>query len=112
MEHLSEMGVRPDGSVSIIGDVDIPGAWVLSNETIKADGKPFVRLDDPRPCTREFDDMKACQAGIKALNLRQDVVYQPLSHFWPLQLVETGLLLAVAGLLTLLSFWWIRHRVT
>ncbi len=112
MEHLSELGIRPDGSVRIIGDVDIPGAWVLSNETVKADGSPFIKLDDPRPCMRESESIRACEAGIAALQLRQKVVYHPLEHYWRLQLVETGLLLAAAGLLILLSFWWLRHRVT
>jgi hypothetical protein len=112
MGKLSSMGMRPDGSVRVVGDFDEPGVWLLSNQTVKADGTPFVALDDRRPCTREFDNPKACVAAIGALGLQQDVVYHPLSHFWPLQLVEAGLLLAIAGLLTLLSFWWIRHRVS
>jgi hypothetical protein len=112
MQQLSELGIRPDGTISVIGDVNIPGAWVLSNTTVKPDGTRFVRLDDPRPCTRENDSMRGCEAAIEAQHLQMAVVYQPLRHFWPLQLVETGLLLAVAGLLTLLSFWWLRHRVT
>ncbi|MEV4513243.1 hypothetical protein AB0K00_30240 [Dactylosporangium sp. NPDC049525] len=112
MDNLSELGIRPDASISITGDVTIPGAWVLSNDTVKPDGTAFTRLDDPTPCLRENDSMRACEAAIEAQHLQQAVVYQPLSHFWPLQLVETGLLLAAAFLLTLLSFWWIRHRVT
>jgi hypothetical protein len=112
MQHLSEMGMRSDGSVRIIGDFDEPGAWLLSNVSVKPDGTPFERLDDPTPCTRAADSPKECEKAVGALGLQQSVVYQPLRHFWPLQLVETGLLLAVAVLLTLLSFWWIRHRVT
>ncbi|MFD9461341.1 hypothetical protein [Streptomyces sp. NPDC060027] len=36
--------------------------------------------------------------------------YQPESHFWPLQLVESGLLLAVAGLATAAAFTLLRRR--
>jgi hypothetical protein len=38
------------------------------------------------------------------------VVYQPESHFWPLQLAETGLFLALAVLLTLFAAWWTKAR--
>ncbi|MGW0968224.1 hypothetical protein [Streptomyces sp. NPDC002516] len=37
--------------------------------------------------------------------------YQPESHFWPLQLVESGLLLAVAGLATAAAFALLRSRM-
>ncbi|MZF90209.1 ABC transporter permease [Streptomyces sp. SID5643] len=36
--------------------------------------------------------------------------YHPASHFWPLQLMETGLLLAVAALATAASFVLLRRR--
>ncbi|MET7981642.1 hypothetical protein [Streptomyces sp. NPDC005281] len=36
--------------------------------------------------------------------------YQPESHFWPLQLVESGLLLAVAGLAVVAAFALLRRR--
>ncbi|MFJ8004557.1 hypothetical protein [Streptomyces fagopyri] len=37
-------------------------------------------------------------------------VYQPLSHFWPLHLVETGIVLAVAGAATATAFRLLRRR--
>jgi hypothetical protein len=109
MGNLSEMGMSSDGGVSVTGNFERPGAWLISNKTVKPDGTPFLRLDDPTPCTRATDNPKACEAAVGALNLQQSVVYQPANRFWPLQLAETGLLLAVAGLLTLLSFWWLRR---
>ncbi|WP_432175752.1 hypothetical protein [Streptomyces sp. Tue6028] len=36
--------------------------------------------------------------------------YHPEAHFWPLQLVETGIVLAVAGLATAGAFRLLRHR--
>jgi hypothetical protein len=38
------------------------------------------------------------------------VVYQPQSHFWPLQLTETGLFVGLAALLVLFAAWWTRKR--
>jgi ABC-type transport system involved in multi-copper enzyme maturation permease subunit len=39
-----------------------------------------------------------------------NVVYQPESHFWPLQLTETGLFIGLAALLILFAAWWTRRR--
>ncbi|BBC34404.1 hypothetical protein SGFS_056980 [Streptomyces graminofaciens] len=46
---------------------------------------------------------------------RKDVVgyyteFHPSSHFWPMQLVETGIVLALAAALVLGSFWLLRRR--
>ncbi|MFB7919016.1 hypothetical protein [Streptomyces sp. NPDC056061] len=41
---------------------------------------------------------------------RRFVDYHPASHFWPLQLVETGILLALAALAVLLAFRVLRRR--
>ena len=38
------------------------------------------------------------------------VVYQPESHFWPLQLTETGLFAGVAIALILFAAWWTHQR--
>lgn len=39
-------------------------------------------------------------------NVIMHVVYQPQSHFWPMQLTETGLFLGIATVLILLAAWW------
>jgi hypothetical protein len=38
------------------------------------------------------------------------VVYQPESHFWPLQLTETGLFVGLAATLILFAAWWTKQR--
>jgi ABC-type transport system involved in multi-copper enzyme maturation permease subunit len=40
------------------------------------------------------------------------VVYQPASHFWPLQLTETGLFTGLAAILMLFAAWWTRERTS
>jgi hypothetical protein len=38
------------------------------------------------------------------------VIYQPESHFWPLQLTETGLFVGLAATLILFAAWWTKQR--
>ncbi|MCL8017441.1 hypothetical protein [Streptomyces sp. AS02] len=38
------------------------------------------------------------------------VTFHPESHFWPLQYVETGIVLTVAAAATLAAFWLLRRR--
>jgi hypothetical protein len=40
------------------------------------------------------------------------VSYQPVSHYWPLQLAETGLFLALALALAGLCFWRLGRRLS
>jgi hypothetical protein len=41
---------------------------------------------------------------------RIETVYHPASHFWPLQLAETGLFLGLAALLIVFAAWWTHER--
>ena len=53
-----------------------------------------------------------CLTRLNDEGYRQHVVYQPTTHFWPLQWAETGLYLTASALLAGLSFWWTRHRLS
>jgi ABC-type transport system involved in multi-copper enzyme maturation permease subunit len=103
------------------------GDWVLSNQTVDADGDvaplPSVVTDClPQPPGEEQGGTTRVQPGPGTLDgcltkladagYRQRLVYQPRDHFWPLQLAETGLYLVVSALLAGLSFWWIRFRLS
>ncbi len=46
-----------------------------------------------------------------ARHTSSSVTYHPESHFWPLQYVETGIVLAVAAAATAAAFWLLRRRV-
>lgn len=51
-------------------------------------------------------------ACLARYDLHESVTYQPASNYWPLQLFETGIFVAFAAILSVTSFWWIRHRLT
>ncbi|MEV0092145.1 ABC transporter permease [Streptomyces sp. NPDC050738] len=62
-----------------------------------------AHIEDPM-CT----DDKACLAAHKIVGYYID--YHPNAHFWPLQLMETGLLLAATALITAITFRILKHR--
>jgi ABC-2 family transporter protein len=102
--------------------------WILSNQTVDADGHAaalpawFADCLPPPPGAGAGGGTTRVQAGPGTLDdclsrltdegYRQQVVYQPVSHFWRLQWAETALYLVVSGLLAGLSFWWVRRRLS
>ena len=54
------------------------------------------------------DDFAQCMADHHAVAYYAE--YHPASHFWPLQLIETGILLTVAALAVALAFWLLRRE--
>jgi ABC-type transport system involved in multi-copper enzyme maturation permease subunit len=103
------------------------GDWVLSNQTVDAAGQaaalPSWMSDclPPPPSAAQasgpvkapaIDNLDSCFDRLTAEGYRQRLVYQPADRFWALQWAETGLFLALSGLLTGFCFWWIRHRLT
>jgi hypothetical protein len=118
--------IRDDGtgrveSISVhTGD---RGDWILSNDTLDGTGQVAAvpswfggclsSATSSAPRTQvDASPVDACLARLAAEGYRQRVVYQPADRFWPLQWAETALFLALSGLLTALSFWWLRTRLT
>ncbi|MGY1498989.1 ABC transporter permease [Streptomyces sp. QTS52] len=54
------------------------------------------------------DDRAACIARNDVAGVYRD--YHPASHFWPLQLMETGILLALATVAALIAFALLKRR--
>lgn len=109
-ESVRSFGLHPDGQVRILGEVNEPGAWVLTNRTVTPDGQLFTGPSDPRFCGRE-QGPRECLRSFASLNLQQEVTYQPASRFWTLQWYETTLFLAVTALLAGFCSWWVRRRL-
>jgi len=125
---LDGIGLDESGTITITTHV-APGAWILSNRTVDANGGAvslpswFSQCLPPPPTTGQAGDgavvqdpgkgtLDACLARLTREGYRQQLVYQPRQHFWPLQLAETGLYLGASGVLAALSFWWTRRRLT
>jgi ABC-type transport system involved in multi-copper enzyme maturation permease subunit len=114
----------PDPATAQVGRIDVsaggPGDWMLSNRTINAAGQlvgvmpSWVRGCGPQPRGAEGipQSSQACFSRLADEGYRQRVIYQPASHFWALQWRETGILFAVALLLTGFCFWRIRRDLS
>ena len=85
--------------------VNIPGAWIISTQTLDAAGHLFTG-PPTQACLAMTTSDQACDASIDQLHLRQLVTYQPADRFWTFQWYETAILfvlaLALAGLCVVL----------
>ncbi|MFC9248181.1 hypothetical protein ACFT7S_30405 [Streptomyces sp. NPDC057136] len=78
-------------------------ALVVENGWLTTSG---TRLP-PDLCWDPANDLKECLADHDVTSRYID--YHPVSHFWPLQLVETGILLALAAIAVALAFRVLRR---
>ena len=108
-----------------------PGAWIISSDGVNATGQPVSNV--PAACeplmpqtnvthrgrgpTTSAPGSNALNTGSNALNncvashgVRVAESYQPASHYWPLQLSETGMYLALALALAGFCFWRLNRR--
>jgi ABC-type transport system involved in multi-copper enzyme maturation permease subunit len=102
---------RPGGPMAVsVGDPVIQGAWILSTQAITASGSASLGTA-PQACQSQ-QGFGACANAIAQMHLRQAIVYQPASRYWPLQWLETGIFLTVAILMAWGCFWWVRRRLS
>jgi hypothetical protein len=93
-----------------------PGGWVTANDTLGPHGTvkylpAWAKACAPDP-NADPATLEPCYTRLAAAGYRQHVEYQPADRFWSLQLRETGILVALAGLLTGFCFWRIRRDLT
>jgi hypothetical protein len=108
---LDTLMIGEGNELTVVGNEDLPGAWVLSNQTITPTGQVFTGPANPQYCGPDAAP-QLCTDWVDSLGLRQDLTYHPANHFWPLQWTETGIFLALAVLLAGFCFWWTRRRLT
>ena len=116
-----------DESVHLDGLSFPQGAWVLNTTPVETASGHAIRASDYPACFPDFSsngaepgqrsqtkvggsgigDVSSCLGGN---TLHESLTYQPASHYWPLQWIETGIFLAISALLSGFCFWWIRRR--
>ena len=109
--ELRSLMMSDGGRIEVTGHVDSPGAWVVSNETMTSDGRPFTGPYDENVCGR-IGDPSECKTWLGSLGLRQRAAYHPAERVWTLQWRETALLRALAVVVAGGCFWWLRRRLT
>ncbi|NEA67996.1 ABC transporter permease subunit [Streptomyces sp. SID12488] len=94
-----------------------PQLWPVKTLTSKDDYPDYIGMvvgDGALTSTGKHISDPICVVDTQCL-ADHDVVgfyrdYHPSSHFWPLQLMETGVVLAVAAAVTAAAFWLLRRR--
>jgi len=97
------------GQLKVTGAVNLPGAWVLDNQTVTPAGHDS-RVPAPAACVKSTAPFSECQAALGRLGLRQLVTYQPAGRYWVFQGYETGIFVVFAVALGGLCTWQIRRR--
>ena len=117
LSNISVGSSFPENSLGVSTTVNIPGAWVYSNQVTTPSGSTSLGLA-PQACisgpanSPTAGPTSVCQAAIGRLHLRQVVVYQPGSRYWAFQWLETAIYLLLALLLAGFCTWWIDRRLS
>ena len=119
IEPSAIMGIKgnANGEIEEIVFPKPAGAWMLANETVDSSGTAVSPLPEAGDCMGppseqrlpDIAQVKACIGKLADLGYSQRVTYQPAGRFWALQWMETGLFLALSGLLTWFCFRRIRR---
>jgi ABC-type transport system involved in multi-copper enzyme maturation permease subunit len=109
-QNIQGIRISGNGTMTVVGNETIDGAWTIGNRTINTDGTTFTGPTDPTVCGPNGTPVK-CREWLGSLGLRQELVSHPGSQFWSLQWAETGVFIGLAALLTAFCFWWIRRRI-
>jgi hypothetical protein len=105
--NIDQLTIGNGSQMTVGAAVNLPGAWVLSNQSITASGHVFT---GPAPQACKSGSLQACTASVGRLHLRQLVTYQPASRYWAFQWYETAIFLGLALALAGACFWWVRRR--
>ncbi|MFD4865680.1 ABC transporter permease [Streptomyces sp. NPDC058412] len=104
MNHVQLMGSGDDSHLRV--GVLRPGVWVVSDPGAVLDPSGG-EVRGAAGCADRQKDPFECFA---TSNLHIEVDYQPADRYWTFQWIETGIFLALSGLLAGFCSWWLRRR--
>jgi len=107
--NVNELAIINNTQMIVRHDVEKPGAWVVSDQTVSPSGHLFSG-PPTHACLSANASPNACNASIAALHLRALISYEPASRFWPLQWTETGIFVVLAMALAAFCAWRIGKR--
>jgi hypothetical protein len=107
--NITEISSSNNGSMTVMTAANLPGAWVLSNQTLTRAGHVFTG-PAPQPCMTSTAPFSACQTALGKLGLRQLVTYQPAGRYWAFQGYEAGIFVVLALGLGAACVWRVRRR--
>jgi hypothetical protein len=117
--EAAQVSVFPTGRSTIAATATrVPGqprAWITSSGAVNAAGQPVpapAACDSVLPRVLVGGGSPKWDNCLASHGIRVAVSYQPLSRYWPLQLTETGLFLALALALAGLCFWRLGRRLS
>lgn len=94
----------------------VPGSYPLATGQADATGHHVAFTDLLTACgTVHNGELGLNQDSVRCLAARgyqYTETYQPDGRYWPLQGIESGILLAVAAALLALAVWWTRRRIS
>ncbi|MFF4007927.1 ABC transporter permease subunit [Streptomyces sp. NPDC001717] len=87
--------------------VSRPGDWVVSDpgRVLDSSGR---EVGGTQGCAKPSMEPFECFAKS---DLHIEVAYQPADRYWTFQWIETGIFLALSGVLAGVCGWWLRRRV-
>jgi ABC-type transport system involved in multi-copper enzyme maturation permease subunit len=111
--------VNPAGGSAIAVTATVipgqPGAWIVSSGAVNAAGQPVTApaaCESAIPRNLSPDGSAPWAHCLTSHGVRVAASYQPVGHYWPLQLAETGFFLALALALAWYCFWRLNRRLT
>jgi hypothetical protein len=128
----SDTAITSSGSSSTSPGVLDPRDWVISDQTINANGHAIgefggvgtsgstaatltshgMAIEGVGSCpdihSHSPQNVRLC---VDHLRLREALTYQPISHYWALQWTELAIFLAAAAVLSGFCVWWVRSRL-
>jgi hypothetical protein len=83
-------------------DAAVPsGSWTMSRQITDGAGHSLSKLSVPPSCPAT--DKAGVEACLRQLGYRTQVRFQPPSHYWPFQWMETGIFVGLAAILVVIA---------